>query len=216
MRRRSFLFKSALAVGGMASAPDKLPAAGDAGSTPGEPAVPDAVLAKDWLARWEKNILGDIRNRYCDRELGEEIGWLVSPFLNGFHDGYQATREVKWVEHLADWADSWIRRGVKEPDGFTGWPKSGSGGMLAEGLLTDSLLGEAMGLRPVVLMAAEILKTPALKTTFGPRAEAWLKLAGQVFEKWDARGCWREVKEGGLWIVPAFGIDAKTGNWTDA
>ena len=217
MRRRSFLYKSVLAVGGMASAPDKLPAAaGDAGATPGEPAVPDAVLAKDWLARWEKNILGDIRNRYCDRELGEEIGWLVSPFLNGFHDGYQATREVKWVEHLADWADSWIQRGVKEPDGFTGWPKSGSGGMLAEGLLTDSLLGEAMGLRPVVLMAAEILKTPALKTTFGPRAEAWLKLAGQVFEKWDARGCWREVKEGGLWIVPAFGIDAKTGNWTDA
>jgi len=23
------------------------------------------------------------------------------------------------------------------------------------------------------------------------------------------------VKEGGLWVVPAFGIDAKTGGWTD-
>jgi hypothetical protein len=40
-------------------------------------------LRKEWLARWEKNILGDARNRYCDREMGEEIGWLVSPFLNG-------------------------------------------------------------------------------------------------------------------------------------
>jgi hypothetical protein len=44
-----------------------------------------AALAMDWLARWEKNILGDARNRYCDREMGEEIGWRVSPFLNGFY-----------------------------------------------------------------------------------------------------------------------------------
>ena len=44
----------------------------------------DDALARDWLARWEKNITGDARNRYCDREMGEEIGWLVSPFLSGF------------------------------------------------------------------------------------------------------------------------------------
>ena len=147
--------------------------------------------------------------------MGEEIGWLVSPFLDGFLYGYQATRDVKWVEHLADWADSWISRGVKEPDGFIGWPKSGTGGTQAEGYLTDSLLGEAMGLRPVVLMADVILKTPALKAKFGTRAEGWLLLAGQVYAKWDARGCWREVKEGGLWVVPDFGIEAKTSGWTD-
>jgi hypothetical protein len=86
---------------------------------------------------------------------------------------YQATRDPKWVEQLADWADSWIKRGVKESDGFLGWPKSGSGGALAESFLTDSLLGEAMGLRPIVLMADEILKAPALKEKFGSRAEAW-------------------------------------------
>jgi len=88
---------------------------------------------------------------------------------------------------------------------FIGWPKSGTGGTQAEGYLTDSLLGEAMGLRPVVLMADVILKTPALKARFGPHAEGWLQLAGQIFAKWDARDCWREVKEGGLWIVPDFG-----------
>ena len=38
---------------------------------------------------------------------------------------------------------------------------------LAESLLTDSLLGEAMGLRPIVLTAAEIQRTPALKEKFG-------------------------------------------------
>ena len=216
MKRRSFLKQAVLAAAGVASLSNKpLVTEVNGESTGKAPVGLDAALAKDWVSSWEKNILNDARNRYCDRELGEEDGWLVSPFLNGFYYGYQATRDPKWVEHLADWADSWIKRGVKEPDGFIGWPKSGSGGALAESFLTDSLLGEAMGLRPIVLMAGEIQATRALKEKFGPRADAWLKLAGQVFEKWDSRGCWREVTEGGLWVVPTFGIDAKTGRWTD-
>ena len=82
----------------------------------------DDALARDWLARWEKNIVGDARNRYCDREMGEEIGWLVSPFLNGFYYGYMATGDPKWCDLLVDWADAVIKRGVKEPDGGLGWP----------------------------------------------------------------------------------------------
>ena len=184
MKRRSFLKQAVLAAAGMASLSNKpLATAVNGESTGKAPVGLDAALAKDWLSRWAKNILSDAGNRYCDHELGEEVGWLVSPFLNGFYYGYQATRDPKWVEHLADWADSWIKRGVKEPDGFIGWPKSGSGGALAESFLTDSLLGEAMGLRPIVLMAGEIQATRALKEKFGPRADAWLKIAGQVFEK---------------------------------
>ncbi len=175
----------------------------------------DGDLTQDWLARWEKNILGNARSRYCDKEMSEEIGWLMSPFLNGFYYGYRATGDAKWVALLVDWADSWINRGVKEPDGFVGWPKSGTGGQVAEGFYSDSLLGEAMGLRPLVLMADEIQRTPALKEKFGPQAQAYFKLAEQVFEKWDSRGCWREVADGGLWVVPLFGIDPKTGNWTE-
>ncbi len=216
MKRRAFLKQAALSAAGIASLHNRLLAATVNGaSTNNAPVALDAPLAKDWLARWEKNILGDERNRYCDHEVGEEIGWLVSPFLNGFYYGYLATRDPKWVALFADWADSWIQRGVKEPDGLIGWPKSGSGGMPAENFLTDSLLGEAMGLRPVALMAAEIQKTPALKEKFGAQAGAWLQLAGQIFVKWDSRGCWREVEAGGLWVVPAFGIDTKTGGWTD-
>jgi len=216
MKRRSFLKQAVLATAGMTLLRKKTFALELTGkSTGNNMAALDAALVEDWRARWEQNILSEARNRYCDRELGEEVGWLVSPFLNGFYYGHQATREAKWVEHLADWADAWIKRGVKEPDGFIGWPKSGSGGTLADSLLTDSLLGEAMGMRPIVLMADVILKTPTLKEKFGPRAEAWLTLAGRIFEKWDARGCWREVKAGGLWVVPDFGIDAKTGGWTD-
>ena len=133
MKRRSFLKQMVLATGGMVLLSDRSPAAAANGeSVGGAPVALDAALVKDWLARWEQNILGDERNRYCDHELGEEIGWLVSPFLNGFYYGYQATHDPKWVGHLADWADSWIKRGMKEPDGFIGWPKSDSGGALAE------------------------------------------------------------------------------------
>jgi hypothetical protein len=72
-----------------------------------------------------------------------------------------------------------------------------------------------MGLRPLVLMADQIRKTPALQPKFGASAESWLKIAEQTFVKWDARGCWREVTAGGLWVVPDFGLDAGTGKWTD-
>src|ERR1035437_10289235 len=168
----------------------------------------------DWLARWQKSILKEANTRYCDTELGETVAWLTAPFLNGVYYGYCATRDVSWVARLIDWADSWLKRGVKEPDGFIGWPKKGTGSAAEEAFLTDSMLGEATCLRPVVLMADKILKTPALKDKFGSRAQAWLGLAEQIFEKWVARGCWREVMDGGLWVAPEFAIDRQTGQWT--
>jgi hypothetical protein len=175
----------------------------------------DPAMAKEWLARWEKNITGDVRNRYCDREMGEEIGWLVSPFLNGFYYGYQATGQTKWIDLLIDWSDSVIKRGVKEPDGYIGWPKAaGTSTAFGKELYTDNELGDAMALRPMVLMAGEILQTPALKAEYGAKAQEYIRLSERTFEKWDSRGAWREVKEGGLWVVPPFGIDQQGGQWT--
>jgi hypothetical protein len=180
------------------------------------PAKLDPALAKDWLARWQKGILSDSKNRYCDREMSEELGWLVSPFLNGFYYGFRATGDTQWLERLADWTHAWTTRSVKEPDGFVGWPKSGTGGNVEDNLYSDSLLGEAMALRPAILAARDILRDPALKEEFGEAAQTWLKLAENTFEKWVARDCWREVKEGGVWVVPAFGLDRQTGQWTEA
>jgi hypothetical protein len=174
----------------------------------------DTPTGRDWLARWEKSILGDARSRSCDKEMGEELGWLVSPFLNGFYYGHLATGDPKWIDLLIDWTDSCILRGVKEPDGFLGWPKGNGGGGESQEYSADSLLGEAMMLRPVVLMAARILGDPALDAKYGVKARSHLDLAERTFEKWDSRGCWREVKEGGVWIVPDFGIDLKTGSWS--
>jgi hypothetical protein len=173
----------------------------------------DPATAQDWQARWEKFILADsAKNRYCDTEMAEELGWLVSPFLDGFCYGYMATRDPKWVERLVDWADSCIRRAVKEPDGYLGWPKVSD---QTEGFDYDSMLGEAMILRPMVLMADEILKAPALKTKWGGGAQSYLELAERTFEKWDSRDAWRDCTVGGIWVVQYFGIDPSTGKFTE-
>lgn len=175
--------------------------------------MPNSI--NEWLKRWETYIINASKSRYCDKEMGEEIGWLISPFLNGFYYGYMATEDTKWIDNLIDWADSWIRRGIKEPDGYIGWPKKGSGGSYSKDLYMDSLLGEAMAFCPIILMSKEILDNPFLKEKYGKKAEEYIKLAEIIFEKWDKRGCWRETKAGGVWVVPPFGIDEKTGNWTE-
>ena len=174
----------------------------------------DSGTAKDWFARWEQRIVADARGRSCDKELGEELGWLVSPYLNGFHCGHLATGDDKWIVLFMDWADACIRRATKEPDGFLGWPKGDGGGGDSAESSADSLRGEAMMLRPIVLMASHIRKTPPLTAKWGTKATELLKLAEDTFQKWDSRDCWREVKDGGVWIVPAYGIDKQTGQWS--
>ena len=180
----------------------------------------DPAVVKDWMQRWRLNIRRDSNNvRYCDKEMGETIGWFVSPFLWGYYYGYKATDETEWVDRLIDWTDSVVKRGVKEPDGFLGWPKDENADVLdylppGERLrYTDVEVGDALFLRPVVLMAGEMMKPP-LKEKYGAKGEEYLKLSEQMFEKWDSRGAWRETKDGGAWVVPPFGFDPKTGQWT--
>ena len=170
-----------------------------------------------WLKRWRQNILAEARNRYCDSAMGEEIGWLISPVLEGFYDGHVVTGDAGWIERLIDWTDAWVRRGVVEPDGYVGWPKVGAAGTDVDNLdsfYADSLLGEAMVLRPVVLAAAAILKDPALDGRYGQRARDYSRLARGMFEKWDRRGVWRGAGDGMISVVLPYGIDRTTGRWT--
>jgi hypothetical protein len=130
-----------------------------------------------------------------------------------------ATGDTKWVDEEVDWLDSWTKREVIEPDGYPGWPKFGAAGTEVDklnGYDADSLLGEAMVLRPAVLMSDAILKTPALKEKYGVKAEEYIKLSELIYEKWDKRGAWRDTEGGGtISVVLPFGIDAKAGKWTE-
>jgi hypothetical protein len=179
----------------------------------------DPAKFRDWLNVWEKSIVSDANgNRYCDKAMGEDIGWLMMPFLDGFYYGYMATKDPKWVDMLVDWADSWIKRGVQEPDGYIGWPKVAAAGTAVDQLDdfdADSMLGEVMALRPIVLTAGQILNTPGLKDKYGTKAEGYIKLSEQIYEKWDKRGAWRDTEGGGcISVVLPFGIDRTTGKWT--
>ncbi|HEX3993104.1 MAG TPA: hypothetical protein VHX39_18180 [Acetobacteraceae bacterium] len=182
------------------------------------PFAVDPAKRDAWQARWQQHILTEAKARYCDTAMGEEIGWLISPLLNGFYYGFLLTGDTGWLDRLTNWTDAWIRRGVTEPDGHIGWPKIGAAGTDVDNLnsfYADSLLGEAMVLRPVVLTSAVMLKDPALAAHYGPKAHSYLELAHRTFEKWDQRGAWRTTDIGTISVVLPYGIDTKTGGWTD-
>jgi|PeaSoiMetatran63_FD_contig_71_485272_length_914_multi_17_in_0_out_0_1 hypothetical protein len=68
------------------------------GQSPAADEKASQALKQDWLGRWERHILADACNHYCDKELGEEIGWRVSPFENGFLEGTRRrTRRSGWT-----------------------------------------------------------------------------------------------------------------------
>ena len=207
MNRRQFVQRTLMAAGASSFLFKPLRLFAQAASSTAPLLGPD--VARDWLARWEKNMQTEAQTRYCDTETGEEMGWLVSPFLAGFYYGYKATGDTKWINRLMDWMDACRKRAVKEPDGFYGWPKGDGGGNSSSQYAADSMLGDAMMLRPVVLLSAEVLKTPALQSTWGDRARSQLDFAGQTFKKWDSRDCWRTVKDGGVWVLPAYGVDLR-------
>ena len=59
--------------------------------------------------------------------MGEDIAWEMTPAMDGFYYGYMATKNTKYVDMLVDWTDSLIKRAIKEPDGFVGWPVKDGG-----------------------------------------------------------------------------------------
>jgi hypothetical protein len=206
-RRRLLQAVVALATGGVCRAAPN-----------GPPAFTvDPAKREAWQVRWQQNILTEAKARFCDTAMGEEIGWLISPLLDGFYYGFALTRDTRWLDRLTDWTDAWIRRGVTEPDGYIGWPKVGAAGTDVDNLdsyYADSLLGEAMVLRPVVLASAAILKDPALTASTGLKARSYMELARRTFEKWDRRGAWRATDAGTITVVLPYGIDTSTGRWT--
>ena len=127
---------------------------------------------EDWSSRWEKGMILEAPKRYCDTAMGEEIGWLLSPILEGYYYGYLATNDTRWIDLLINCADAWIARAIKEPDGYLGWPKFAAAGTDVDHLndfFADSMLGEAMALRPIMLLSCEIIRAPYFPRNTAPR-----------------------------------------------
>jgi hypothetical protein len=77
------------------------------------------------------------------------------------------------------------------------------------------MLGEAMALKSAVLFAGEIRTDASLQARYGDKAKTYLDLAENTYAKWNARGAWREVEKGGLWVIPEFGLDKTAGRFTE-
>lgn len=93
--------------------------------------------------------------------MGEDIAWGMTPVVDGDYNGYMATKNTKYVDMMVDWADSLIKRAVKEPDGYVGWPSEKAAGTDVDNLdnyNADSLLSDAMVFTPIVLLAGEMTR----------------------------------------------------------
>jgi hypothetical protein len=180
----------------------------------------DPAKEKEWLTAWDREISGESRGyRTCDRAVGEDIAWVVSPMLDGFYWGYMATKNTKYVDMLVDWTDSMIKRAVKEPDGYLGWPSFKAAGTDVDNLDNtydaDSMLSDAMAFRPIVLMAHQMVTNPALKEKYAAKGEEYIKFAEQIYEKWATRGGWRDSKVGAISLVLPYGLDKSRTKWVD-
>ncbi len=179
----------------------------------------DEAKQKEWLARWDKNVSHEVTTwRICESAVGEDIAWKMTPVMDGLYCGYMATKDTKYVDMLVDWTDCLIKRAVKEPDGYFGWPSFKAAGTDVDNLDNtfdaDSMLSDAMVFRPIVLMAGEMIKNPALKEKYGEKGESYLKFAEQLYKKWAERGGWRETKDGGMIsVVLPYGLDPTRKNW---
>ncbi len=180
----------------------------------------DEARQRDWLTRWDKEISGETRGyRTCDRTMGEDIAWGMTPVVDGDYNGYMATKNTKYVDMMVDWADSLIKRAVKEPDGYVGWPSEKAAGTDVDNLdnyNADSLLSDAMVFTPIVLLAGEMTRDPALKEKYRAKGESYLGLAAKLYEKWVKRGGWRETSDGGMIsVVLPYGMDKANQKWID-
>jgi hypothetical protein len=115
---------------------------------------------------------------------------------------------MKYVDKSFKLADALIERAVTEPDGHLGWPSKNTFDTQVDDLHlldTDSMLADAMILRPIVQLSKEILANPKLAEKYGKKAESYIKLAEKFYEKWDKRGAWRDVKVNGKpAVIPVF------------
>ena len=185
------------------------------------PQLPDPGSARsaEMLSRWKANLLRESGKPVCQQENGEEIGWLISPLLSGDYFGYLATRDTMFVKLAFACMEALMARAVREPDDYPGWPKIGASGTPVDDLDkldADSLLGEAMALRPIVLLSKRVLDQPELRSVFGADAEKYIAFSETIYEKWRDRGAWRDTQNGGaISIVAPFGLRENRKGWTD-
>lgn len=149
---------------------------------------------------------------------GEQFCWHASAAADSFLEGYEATRDPRWLEEAQGYYDFLLGKLTRDPDGREGWIgrsiwDSPAGKFAA--YRTDALVGDAILLAPMVRFAEIVRADPALDARFGAAAGRYVEKARQIgWEKWNARGAYyRDAAGYGSYHMPEKFIDATTGQW---
>lgn len=123
-------------------------------------------------------------------EAGEQWSWVVNYHIQGFTLGYEAYRDVAWLDKAVEFYDFALSRLQRAPDGYLGW----IGPYIYDDTLwTDVHIGDALVFNPMLRFAQIVLGDRALRRRSGAAARRYVRLAQRhLMEKWEARGTWRD------------------------
>jgi hypothetical protein len=145
---------------------------------------------------------------------GEWFCWRAAFSAEDFLTAYLAYKNVAWLVEAEKYYDFCVSKLAKDPDGWEGWigpPQDDT-----PGIAVDAMVGDAILCATLLRFAEIVSRDPALKTRFGQKADAWIKLSTRMcWEKWNRRGCYYE--DGGLGSYHGYprAIDPKTGQWME-
>jgi len=184
-----------------------------------EPAAADPAAGKATITltpeAYYRGAYNNAHRRMQGRYTGDGWTWHARYTMDGFLDGYLATRDPAWLDAAVKYFDWTISLLLAGPDGCKGWlgPVPGQPGKFGE-----HPIGDAIMMDPMVRFAAMVLKDePALTTKYGDRARAYVALAKELmFEKWQKRGTWHEDGPYGVFTEwPRHYTEQEPNRWHD-
>lgn len=183
-------------------------AAGGSGAKAGDP-----VTITDTPQGYLDASIDNAKRRMTGKYTGDGWTWHACFTMNGFIDSYLATRDTAWLDAAVKYFDWNIGLLLTGPDGHQGWlgPVPGQAGRLGEHPIGDPIMMD-----PMVRFAAVVLKDePALAGKYGRSARAYVALARKLmFEKWEARGIWREDGPYGVFTGwPRYYTEQEPNRW---
>jgi hypothetical protein len=130
-----------------------------------------------------------LKDRGLD-QMGEDFCWHYSFHVHRFVRGYQATGDPAWLDQGLRYYALAMDKLLTGPDGYKGWIGPYE---YDHSVWCDVHVGDAIVLNGLVAFSEVVLADAKLRTKYGKPAEQYVEIARKhLFEKWDARGTWRE------------------------
>ena len=121
---------------------------------------------------------------------GEDFCWHANYYLGSFLRAYQAWNDTAWLDQGVRYYEFLCSKLLTGPDGYQGWIGPYE---YDHSVWCDVHVGDAVLCNGMTAFAEVVLADRQLRSRYGAEAEKYVALARKhLFEKWDARGTWRE------------------------